>query len=107
MKLKNFILRGKNGWCPDDTWNLDSYLAKVISESIKYLKKHTISYPDGMTFKQWKGILSQISKGINAPYNLDESVNNMGKYNEQSKLARKKQQEALKLFVKYFNNLWD
>ncbi len=53
MKLKNFILRGKNGWCPQDTWNLDVYLANVISESIKYLEKHTISYPDGMTFSAW------------------------------------------------------
>jgi len=107
MKLKNFILRGKKGWCPEDTWNLDVYLSRVISESIKYLNKHTISHPNRVTFKQWKKILKTISEGIDAPYNLDESVNNMGKYNEQSKLARKKQQEALKLFVKYFNNLWD
>ena len=107
MKLKNFLLRGKNGWCPQDTWSLDVYLANVISESIKYLKKHTISYPDGMTFKEWKRVLKTISEGINAPYRLDESVNNMANFNKQSKIAYEKQKEALKLFVKYFDSLWD
>ena len=107
MKLKNFILRGKNGWCPEDTWDLDVYLSRVIAESIKYLEKHTISHPNGVTFKQWKKILKTISEGIDAPYRLDESVNNMGNFNKQSKIAYKKQKEALKLFVTYFNTLWD
>jgi hypothetical protein len=105
--MKNFILRGKNGWCPEDTWNLDIYLSKVISETTGYLSRTIHGFPPELTFKKWKGILNKISKWINAPNVLDESVNNMGKYNEQSKLAYKKQKEALKLFVKYFNNLWD
>ena len=107
MKIKNFILRGKNGWCPEDTWNLDWYLARVISETTKYLAKTTHGFPPELTFKRWKRVLKTISEGINAPYRLDESVNNMGKYNEQSKIAYEKQKKALELFVKYFNFLWD
>lgn len=107
MKLKNFILRGKKGWCPEDTWNLDVYLSKIISETTKYLADNLNSYPNELSEKEWKEILNEISEGIMAPYTLDESVNNMAIYNKQSKLAYKKQEEALKLLVKYFTSLWD
>ena len=99
MKLKNFILRGKNGWCPEDTWNLDVYLAKVISETTSYLAKTVHGFPRELTFKRWKDILNQISKDIVIKdfYNTEK---------EQLK-AYEKRKEALELFVKYFNNLWD
>jgi len=102
MKLKNFMYRGVHGWCPEDVWNLDVYLARVIAESIKYLEKHTISYPNGMTFKQWKKILNQISKDIRIK-EIDEEFYTL----KNQRKAYKKQQEALKLFVTYFNTLWD
>lgn len=97
--MKNFILRGKSGWCPEDTWNLDIYLSKVISETTGYLAKHTVSYPAEMSLKQWKEILHQISKDIRIKefYNTEK---------EQLRVYVK-QKEALKLFVTYFNNLWD
>jgi len=100
MKLKNFILRGKNGWCPEDTWNLDVYLSKVISETTKYLSKHTVSYPHELTFEQWKKILRKISKDIY--FDEDKIVTEKGQLK-----AYAKQKEALELFVKYFPNLWD
>lgn len=97
--IKNFILRGKNGWCPEDTWNLDIYLSKVISETTVYLAKHTINYPPEMSFKQWKEILHQISKDIRIKKLCE---------NEKEQLrAYVNQKEALKLFVTYFNYLWD
>jgi len=100
MKLKNFILRGKNGWCPEDTWNLDCYLAKVISETTAYLAKTTHGAPIGVSSKGWKKILKQISKDIVIKDDVLSST-------KKSQRAYKKRQEALELFVKYFNFLWD
>lgn len=100
MKLKNFISRGKNGWCPEDTWNLDIYLSKVISETTGYLSRTLHGFPPELTFKKWKKILRKISKDIY--FDEDKIVT------EKAQLkAYKKQKEALELFVKYFNNLWD
>ena len=99
MKLKNFILRGKNGWCPEDTWNLDCYLAKVISETTAYLAKTTHGAPIGVSSKGWKKILKQISRDIIV---RDDIIT------EKSQLeAYAKRKKALELFVKYFNFLWD
>ncbi len=106
-KIKKFIQRGKRGWSDEDTWDFDSYLSEVISSGCKHLADITISYPTGMGFRKWKRILNKISKDIVAPIEFDNSVSNMGNYNQQSKEAYKKQSEALKLLVKHFNDLWD
>ena len=99
MKLKNFILRGKNGWCPQDTWNLDCYLAKVISETTDYLQKNLNSYPDGMSLGEWRKILKQISRDIIV---RDEFIT------EKSQLeAYAKRKKAVELFVTHFNSFWD
>lgn len=99
MKLKNFVLRGKNGWCPEDTWNLDAYLAKVISETTDYLRKNLNGYPNGLSLRSWKKILKQISRDIIV---RDDIIT------EKSQLeAYAKRKKALELFVKYFNFLWD
>jgi len=97
--MKNFILRGKNGWCPEDTWNLDWYLAKVISETTGYLSRTIHGFPPELTFKKWKGILKQISKDI--------QIKEEYKTEKAQLKAYEKRKKALELFVKYFNNLWD
>jgi len=97
--LKNFMYRGVHGWCPEDTWNLDYYLAKVISETTNYLQKNLNSYPDGLTLGKWRKILKQISKDIIVRDNI---------ITEKSQLeAYAKRKKALELFIKYFNFLWD
>ena len=99
MKLKNFILRGKNGWCPEDTWDLDVYLSKVISETTSYLAKTVHGFPPELTFKRWKEILNQISKDI--------QIKEFYKTEEEQLNAYKKRKEALQLFITYFSFLWD
>lgn len=106
-KIKSFIQRGRRGWADEDTWDLDCYLAKVISETTKHLAKNTNSYPTDLTPQEWTKILKRISKDIIAPVVLDESINNMGNYNKENKKAYEKQKDALKLLTCYFNDLWD
>lgn len=43
--IKCFWYRGRRGWSTRDVWGLDSYLAEVISNSVKNLRDNLISYP--------------------------------------------------------------
>lgn len=113
--IKNFIQRGVHGWCPEDTWNLDHYLSRVISESCKYLAETTSGYPPELTYKKWKRILNKISEEIIATDKVDESfskklitgIKDVEEYKKELDKTLKKQKKALELFVRYFCNLWD
>ena len=98
-EIRSFLQRGYRGYADNDIWGLDEYLSRVISETTEYLAKNTSSYPDGMTFGNWKKILRQISKDI--------QVKDYYKTEKEQLQSYAKRQEALKLFVKYFNYLWD
>ena len=66
-KVYWFFLRGKNGWVPNDTWDLDSYLARVISESLKHLAETSNGWPcsnEFPTFESWKEYLLKLSKAF-------------------------------------------
>lgn len=40
-----FIHRGRYGWAPRDTWNLESHLAQVLAGSLNHLAEHTHGAP--------------------------------------------------------------
>lgn len=98
-EIKSFLQRGYRGYADNDVWGLDEYLSRVISETTGHLAKNTSSYPGGMTFSNWKKILRQISKDI--------QIKDHYKTEKEQSQSYAKQQEALKLFVKYFCHLWD
>lgn len=72
--IKWFIQRGKRGYADCDVWDLDMYLSKVISKSVKDLQKQTTGVPSDMAgmfdedypeeideySKEWKRILGEI-----------------------------------------------
>lgn len=67
-KVPNTFQRARRGWGFADTWSLDYYLAKVIRDSIFYLKENKLSIPtnlsdeDNFEFneKLWNSILDDI-----------------------------------------------
>lgn len=69
LAITTFIQRGKRGWAVSDTWGFDSYLSKVIYESLKHFKKHKNGYPSTMNpdtgeydydEKRWEFILDEL-----------------------------------------------
>jgi len=106
-KIKKFIQRGQRGWSDEDTWSLDEYLAKVISETTKHLAKNTCSFPTELTPQRWVKILKRISKDIIAPTVLDDKAETVKNYGKKSLVAYEKRKDALKLLTCYFNDLWD
>jgi len=59
-KIKNFIIRGIHGWCPQDIWSFDHYLANMTAEGTKYLMEHQHGHPASLTEKEWRQKLKEI-----------------------------------------------
>lgn len=54
--------RATKGYCDEDLWNLDSYLAKLLGSALKELYSNTCSYPYRLeTHEEWQIILAEIS----------------------------------------------
>ena len=47
QQLRNRWIRGRQGWCPEDVWSLDVYLAQVLAGSLKHLAATTNGVPAG------------------------------------------------------------
>ena len=98
-KIYWFFQRGYRGWADCDAWDLDTYLARVISEALKSFKK----YYHGA--KPTKKELDIIIKGFEENLKLMDLH-----YRYKSKkynLSEKKFKEGIKMFMKNFNFLWD
>jgi hypothetical protein len=94
-----FFQRGYRGFGDNDTWDFDYYLATVISQGLKHLKK----YYHGS--EPTKKELDIIIKGFEA--NLKIMNNNLISTNKEYLILKVKFHKGIKLFERYFNHLWD
>jgi hypothetical protein len=66
-KIYSFLKRGKRGWADNDVWGLDSYLARVISESLIHLSKTSHGWPAQDKFptpESWTKYLEELSRAF-------------------------------------------
>jgi hypothetical protein len=108
-QIRYFIQRGKRGYSDCDLWGFDCYLSSVISKGLRQLSNQKESYPVFLkSVKQWGKILNKIADGIEAPNKSNEDIDlPFEEWKSNLENSYKKQQKALKLFSKYFNNFWD
>jgi hypothetical protein len=98
-KCKRGWQRAYRGWADEDTWHLDGYLARIIKESVTYLKSYNNGYPSDLTEKEWNEILSDIIytfDRIDAQNRLDVI------FIDQERVER-----GWIYFKKHFRSLWD
>lgn len=113
--IKEIILRAKYGFCPRDTWNLDTYLAIVLQNSLIWFSKNHHGYPGTMTNEEYEKKLAQMIEYTKeylidyidlAPDTEDSEI--LTKYYKE---AEKKREETLdagfKLLRELFETLWD
>lgn len=127
--IKRFFQRGKNGWAVCDTWGLDFYIAKVISESLQHLldngnsawtKKDLKALKEIVyTFKTAKDIISHNVRYIPSDkftwkeYKKYKKFCKMmsKKYNDNYRIMTKREsirfEKGFSLFQKYYFHLWD
>ena len=105
-EIKYFLQRGKRGFSDRDAWSIDYYLSSWMPKALRTMKKGW-GYP-GLgrvnTHQKWSVILEKMAKGFDASRKIGEY-----KYRSTTQLKKLQavQKEGLKLFIKYFDNLWD
>lgn len=102
--LRAFWQRGRRGWADRDTWNLDSYLARVISGSLGYFgsPEHLHGYPSSMTYEEWQQVIKEIAEGMDAHCALSDV------YDADARQPLEASRDlAFDHLKKHFGSLWD
>ena len=106
-ELKYFVQRGLYGYSDSDWWGLDYYLSQWMPSALRRFKRKGHLYPGyglANTYKKWGEILEKMAQGFEA----SEKIGGYA-YKGTTRLQKlqKQQKEGLKLFIQYFDNLWD
>jgi hypothetical protein len=103
--FKKLWLKHKRGFSCCDTWNLDGVFAKYLVKGLKAFKQDYNSCPSDLTFEEWEKTINSMIWSF--WYRCSETYWDDDWNDEKSSLARrKKYQNGLDLFAKYFNHLW-
>jgi hypothetical protein len=120
-EIRRFYQRLTRGWDESDWWSLDYSFIKWITPRLKELRKNIKGYPsslytkyggemgiqndaiDKLAFDNWKSILDEMILGFEI--NTDDLEYHSGKHSTDEKNIRLK--KSLKLFVEWFDYLWD
>lgn len=94
-----FFQRGYRGFGDNDIWDFDRYLATVISQGLRELKKYY--HGSELTKKE----LDIIIKGFEA--NLKMINGNLNPKSKEYLILKLKFHRGMELLEKYFNYLWD
>ena len=128
LGIKSFYLRGKNGWSPYDTWNMDNYLLTILPEMLDYLANNIHGYPsdiiiegesDEDNFNRWQNYL-RITANYLRESDEDKCSKNKeleqyerytqeywDKYKEINEYRQECLEKALEAIKLNFWNLWD
>lgn len=98
--IRTFIERGRRGWSVRDAWSLDTYLARVMAESIRHLRLNSHGYPNELTPEKWASILEEMEIGFSLWADHMEYPGG----EEEAYLAV---QNSLRVMTEWFGNLWD
>ena len=108
--VKWFIQRGSRGWADCDVWSIDCYISEIMPDMIDRLQSNGHGYPMELTQEEWDKILVTMKEGFlaskrmqNLEYEHEPGDTVWPQYDED----KKKFDEALELFCKYYFDLWD
>lgn len=90
--------RVTRGYADCDVWNLDRFLADIISRSVKTLKEKQCGHPAQLTEEKWNKVLEDIALGFSQ---VSEGCP------DRDEDSKKLFDKGFKLFHKHFSSLWD
>ena len=103
-EIKYFYQRGRRGYSDRDLWDLSCYLSDMLSRALSDLKKNKHGYPPMLTEKKWDRILTDMQSGFLAHLALMDIMTDSKEHTAKLVATMDK---GLKLFVKYYMDLWD
>ena len=102
----------EEGFVDAEHFNLDTSLSLYIYSQLCYFRDYpmTCGTPMGMTHKQWENTVNAMIEAfrlliIEEDYS-DRWTMTDKQWKQQSKNKRKKINYGLRMFIKYYNNLW-
>lgn len=104
-------LPDEEGFVNAEFFNLDTSLSLYIYSQLCYFRDNCLyGGPAGMSFEKWKEILDKMIEAFRLMI-LQEEYTNISlvqtkKEKDLSKNKEKKIRYGLKLFIKYYHNLW-
>jgi len=121
--LKWCLQRGFRGWADCDWWSMDYYLIDIIIPMLKTLRDNQMGHPCDLTEEQWVEKLNEMIEGFEAGKRvLDDEYYEIVSPDFPEKDATRKEvlewgrmnmadqkifKQKMKIFIKYFFNLWD
>lgn len=61
-----FFSRAKRGWATCDWWNLDGYLARLLSGALREFAAKGMSHPPDLSPEEWERRLLKMAEGFAA-----------------------------------------
>lgn len=98
----------EDGFVHQEFYNLDTTLAMYIYSYLCYFKEHcNVGYPGFLTEEKWNETLDAMIEGFKLYLKEDDNneINEKDRY-YMSKNKEKKIKYGMRLFIKYFKNLW-
>jgi hypothetical protein len=102
----------EEGFVDAEHFNLDTSLSLYIYSQLCYFRDYpmTCGTPMGMTHEQWENTVNAMIEAfrlliIEEDYS-DRWIMTDKQWKQQSKNKRKKINYGLRMFIKYYNNLW-
>lgn len=101
----------EDGFIEAETWNLNITLAMMNYSYLCYFREHCLkSYPCDLTFEKWKEYIDKMIEAFELILtDKDEpNISELGieQFKIQSKRRNKRINFGLRLYAKYFNDLW-
>ena len=101
----------EEGFKNAEFWSLDFTMACYIYSHLCYFKDYClVGYPAGLTGEKWEEILNKMIKAFKLYIEPDNNEDDLLLSNEQRRIKSKNKQKqityGMKLFIKYFSNLW-
>lgn len=125
-EIKYFIQRGRRGFSDQDCWSFDDYLCGIIIGGLRRLKDKNNGCPSEFfdayrknnECKRWDDTLETMAQGFEAHRLLKEGAYQLRLRKKKTEYAieldfmtgeqrKKKADEGMALFMKFFGALWD
>ena len=102
--IERAVQRARRGWGTTDSFGVNHYLSSIVPEMVDALRERRIGYPMDLTGDEWDSILVRIADGFRAKAAILDY-----EWNGQEELAELQQRakSGLKLFVRWYDDLWD
>lgn len=100
-KAKYKKQRKERGFDDTELWNLDETMAAFMLPRLKRFKKITHSYPPDLTPEQWDKKLDKMIEAFELI--CDSKWETIQELRKEEKIIKK----GLKVFFKYYRDLWD